>query len=154
MFCKTELSELAAPPCLLVSTVAGVSGCKRGESQRADGEQLQGSAGAAPGTGTLALQRPGFPLRPVRGHGKRQQSGDRGVRQVHLRRHLPLLQQDQDHGLRGRASLQVPHRSAAAAATSVVLHFIMVAVFDQLTCGFSPYKSATKIPAAAHTSNH
>lgn len=131
VFHTTVICEPAAP---LVSLFAGVSGCKRGESQRADREQLQSSAGAAPGTGTVALQRPGLPLRPVRGHGNHEQSGNRGVRQVHLRRHIPLLQQDQDPGLRGRASLQVPHRSAAA--TSVERHFTMVSILDPLTVAF------------------
>lgn len=59
---------------------SGFSGCKRGESQRADGVELQVSAGAAPGAGHLSLQRPGLPLRTVRGHGDRDEPGHRGFR--------------------------------------------------------------------------
>lgn len=79
----------------------GVFSCKRGEFQRADGGQLPVSAGAASGAGHLSLQRPGLSVRTVRGNGDRDQPGQRGFRQVHLRRHVPLLQQDQNPGLRG-----------------------------------------------------
>lgn len=92
--------------------IPGVFSCKRGELQRADGGQLPVSAGAAPGAGHLSLQRPGLPMRPVRGHGDRDQPGQRGFRQVHLRRYVPLLQQGQNNGLRGWTCHQIPHRSA------------------------------------------
>lgn len=77
---------------------SGIAGCKRGESLPAHGGELQVSSGASPGAGHVSLQRPGLSLRPVRGYGARIEPRHRGIRQVHLRRDVPFLQQDQNPG--------------------------------------------------------
>lgn len=87
--------------CIVALLWPGVAGCKRGESERANGGELPLSAGAAPGAGHVALQRAGLPLRTVRDHRAVGHPGHRGVRQVHLRRDVPLLQQDQNNGIGG-----------------------------------------------------
>lgn len=67
-------------------------------------------AAAAAGLRSVSLQRPGFPLQPVRPAGARQRQGDRQLRANRVRSLLPAIQQNRRGWNRSQQCLQTPGR--------------------------------------------
>lgn len=95
---------------ILQTISAGLISCKRGEPLWADREELPSPARATPRARDVALQCFSVSLFSVREYRARDESWHRSMDQSNIRRHFPLFQQNQNNGIWGQPSFQIPHR--------------------------------------------